>query len=79
MNVDYDEDMDVLYISFGKPKAAICVEVNNGDLIRVDAYTDKILGITIVDFKKRYMESSTLDITETASKIIPGILTQIKQ
>ena len=78
LNIDYDQGADVLYISFGKPKPAICVEVNKGDLVRVDAYTDKIIGITIIDFKKRYMESSLLNIEETASKIVPIILTQFK-
>ena len=53
-NINYDSGADVLYVSFGKPKAAICVEVNDGDLVRVDVYTDKIVGITILDFKKRY-------------------------
>lgn len=78
LNIDYDSTVDILYVSFGKPRSAICIEVNKGDLVRVDAYTDKVVGITIIDFKKRYMESSLLDIEETANKIVPTLLTQFK-
>lgn len=78
LNIDYDSTADILYVSFGKPKPAICVEVNDGDLVRVDAYTDKVVGITIIDFKKRYMGSSLLNIEEVAIKIVPTILTQFK-
>jgi uncharacterized protein YuzE len=78
MNIDYDEVADVLYISFGKPTRAICAEDSNGNLIRMDVYTNKIVGITIIDFKKRYMESSLIDVVEMANKIVPRILTQFK-
>ncbi len=78
LSIDYDQGADVLYISFGKPKPAICVEMDDGDLVRIDAYTDKVVGITIIDFKKRYMDRSSLNIEETANKIVPGILAQLK-
>ena len=79
LKIDYDSTADVLYISFGKPKPAICVEVNDGDLVRVDVYTDKVVGITIIDFKKKYMKSSLLNIEETANKIVPALLAQFNQ
>ena len=50
-NIDYDDFADVLYISFGKPKEGMVCEVAVGDLVRVDPYTDEIVGITILDFK----------------------------
>lgn len=77
-NINYDSGADVLYVSFGKPKAAICVEVNDGDLVRVDAYTDKVVGVTIIDFKKRYIDSHSLSIEESAKAIVPRILEQFK-
>ena len=55
LNIDYDKDADVLYISFGKPRPAISIETNEGDFVRVDAYTDKIVGVTIIDFKEKYI------------------------
>lgn len=77
LNIDYDSTADVLYVSFGKPKPAICVEVNEGDLVRVDAYTDKIVGVTIIDFKKRYIDPPySLSIEESAHAVIPRILEQ---
>ena len=79
MNIDYDSAEDVLYVSFGKPKSAICVEVNTGDLVRVDAYTDKIVGVTIIDFKKRYIDPDSTGIEESAKVVIPRILGQFQR
>lgn len=56
LNIDYDEDADVLYISLGQPKPAISIEVNDGDLMRVDPFTDELVGITVLDFKERHLE-----------------------
>ena len=53
---DYDEDADMLYISFDKPKIAITIEGNDGELIRIDPYTKEIVGVTIIDFKQRYID-----------------------
>ena len=78
LNIEYDSSADVLYISFGKPKPAVCVEVNEGDLVRFDVYTDKIVGITIIDFKKKYMKSRRSNIKDEATKLVPIILEQVK-
>lgn len=78
LNIDYDEGADILYVSFGKPKPAICVEVNDGDLVRVDAYSDNIVGITIIDFKKRYINQNSLSIEESAYAVVPRILQQFR-
>jgi uncharacterized protein YuzE len=46
--VDYDEEADVLYLSFRKPqRAKKTVERDDDILIRTDG--DKIVGITILD------------------------------
>ena len=48
IGVDYDEDADVLYLSFRKPqRAKKTVERDDDILIRTDG--DKIVGITILD------------------------------
>jgi uncharacterized protein YuzE len=50
--VDYDEDADVLYLSFRKPqRAKKTVERDDDILIRTDG--DKIVGITILDASSR--------------------------
>jgi len=49
---NYDEEADVMYISFGKPLKCVGKEMGSGMLHR---YTlgDKLNGITIVNFKRR--------------------------
>jgi uncharacterized protein YuzE len=55
IDFDYDEEADVLYISFGKPKEAQdSVEVEDGVIYRI---ADKeVVGITITDFKTRTLK-----------------------
>lgn len=77
--MDYDSKADVLYVSFGRPKPAVCVEVSDGDLVRVDAYTDKIVGITIIDFRKKYIDKDSLSIEESAKAAVSRILEDFKQ
>ncbi len=51
LDVDYDEDADVLYISFGPPVAASDSEVLENDLV-VRFKGERIIGITVPSFKK---------------------------
>ena len=71
--ISYDKIGDVLYISFGKPRPAICDEVDQGDLIRIDPLTDEIVGITVLNYKKKYDLS-----VEFAKDIIPLIISKFK-
>jgi uncharacterized protein YuzE len=50
--VDYDEEADVLYINFGKPKAATDSELTEDDVI-VRYNGDQIIGLTILHAGKR--------------------------
>ena len=50
---DYDEEADVMYISFGEPKKAITEEVGNVG-IRVDENSKEIVGLTIIEFMKTF-------------------------
>ena len=52
INTLYDAEVDILYISFGKSKKAICHELENGE-----PFTDEIVGITILDMEERYHKS----------------------
>ncbi len=52
LDVDYDEEGDVLYISFGPPVAASDSEVLENDLV-VRFKGGRIIGITVPSFKKR--------------------------
>jgi len=52
IDFDYDEEADVLYISFGKPREAKdSVEVENGVVYRLA--DNEVVGITITEFKAR--------------------------
>jgi uncharacterized protein YuzE len=55
LKILYDEKSDVLYISFDSPRPGISNEVDEGNLVRTDPKTDEIIGITIIDFKERYI------------------------
>lgn len=56
LNLNYDKDNDVLYVSMGKPKPSYCEEDLNGVLIRRSFQNNKYSGVTIMDFSKKSKE-----------------------
>lgn len=57
IDIDYDPTSDVMYCSFVKtPVEAISVETSEGVFIRIDPETNKPVGLTIVDFSRRFMQ-----------------------
>lgn len=56
IDLDYDEEADVPYISFGEPREAKdTIEVEDGILYRIA--DNEVVGITITDFKARTLKS----------------------
>jgi uncharacterized protein YuzE len=53
MKLSFDAKADVLYCSFGEPKEAIAVELENGIVVRLDPDTEEVVGVTVIDFLKR--------------------------
>ncbi len=51
LDVDYDEEADVLYISFGPPVAADSKVLENDVVVRYKG--ERIIGLTIPSLKKR--------------------------
>ena len=51
ITIDYDEEADVLYLSFGEPTEATTEEIGNVG-IRINEKTKEIVGITVIDFLK---------------------------
>ena len=49
LEVSHDKTADVLYLSFGTPRPGIAVEVHDGIFVRVDPFTDVVVGITVMD------------------------------
>jgi len=59
IDLDYDEEADVLYISFGEPREAKdSVEVEDGIIYRIA--DNEVIGITITDFKARTLKNRLL-------------------
>jgi uncharacterized protein YuzE len=56
LKINYDPRADVLYCSFGDPRDAISVETGGGMVVRLDPETEDVLGITVLDFSKRFQE-----------------------
>ena len=55
IDLNYDTEADVLYISFGKPREAKdSVEVEDGIIYRIA--DNEVVGITITDFKARTLK-----------------------
>ena len=43
---EYDEEADVLYLSFGSPKHAIGIDVGEGIILRYNEMRKEIVGLT---------------------------------
>jgi uncharacterized protein YuzE len=51
--ISYDSEADVLYVSFGKPRRAEGIDIGDGTILRIDPETQEVVGITLLDFRKR--------------------------
>ena len=54
---DYDEEADVLYLSFGKPRKAIGVDIGDGVVVRYDERKKEVVGLTVLGMRARLLES----------------------
>ncbi|MEA2075386.1 MAG: DUF2283 domain-containing protein [Euryarchaeota archaeon] len=69
----FNKEGDVLDISIGDPKEAISKEVGDDILIRVDSKSKEVLGITILNFEKRFEQRKTEIFPITAALAEAGI------
>lgn len=53
LNIGYDQDHDVLYVSIGDPVPSYCDEDIEGVLFRKSISTNTLSGITIMGFAKK--------------------------
>ena len=53
---EYDGEADTLYISFGKPKPAVGVDVGEGVIVRYDEKAREVVGLTLIGVGKRMEE-----------------------
>lgn len=47
MNWEYDEEADVLYISLGRPKEAVGIDIGEGMILRYSEKLGEVVGLTI--------------------------------
>ena len=48
---DYDEEADVLYISFGNPKKAVGIDMGEGMILRYSEKLGEVVGLTVYGIK----------------------------
>ena len=53
--IGYDQEANVLYLSIGKPRKGMEYrEVGNDIILCIDPATEKIIGLTMVDFVRNF-------------------------
>ncbi|MBX3066807.1 MAG: DUF2283 domain-containing protein [Anaerolineae bacterium] len=63
MQVAYDKEADVLYLSVGDPRPAVSREIGDDVLLRLDPDTGQIVGMTILNLSDREsLESLPVEI-----------------
>ena len=50
---EYDGETDTLYISFGKPRPAVGIDVGEGVVVRYDEKAKEVVGLTIIGVGRR--------------------------
>lgn len=53
MQLAYDREADVLYLSIGEPRKAVSRELDNDVLLRIDPDTGEVVGLTILNLSER--------------------------
>jgi uncharacterized protein YuzE len=53
---EYDEEGDVLYISVGEPRPAVTIDLGESVLARYDEQEKEVVGITILNVRRRLLE-----------------------
>lgn len=67
----YDKKNDILDISVGSPKKAISQELGNDILIRVLPRTNKIVGLTVLNFERRFSKTDQSQSLPIEAQFIP--------
>lgn len=54
ISITYDQEADVVYLSFGKPVPAVSEEIQEGVFARYDPETQELVGLTVTNFSKKF-------------------------
>jgi uncharacterized protein YuzE len=77
LDVLYDDEADVLYISLGMPRAADTFPEEHGLLVRKDMNTGEVIGVTIIGYEEHFRKLN--DLSWLAGLALPGDLTSYLQ
>jgi len=63
----YDEEADVLYISFGVPEEAIGIDMGEGMILRYSEKLGEVVGITVLGIRDQLLaELQSTKVEQTA-------------
>lgn len=68
--LNYDIKNDVLYFYFDKAQEAVSLEIGDGVFLRLDPNTDKVVGFTVLDLRKKSLEDRGIGIIPTDKTLI---------
>ncbi len=68
LNTHYDAEMDIFSAWVTQPEEVVCVEPEEGIVLRLDAHTDELVGYTVLDCRKRFEHS---DIGGISLPLVP--------
>jgi len=57
---DYDEEADVLYLSFGSPQEAIGIDMGEGTILRYSEKAGEVVGLTVYGIRDHVMKELIL-------------------
>lgn len=53
---NYDEEADVLYLSFGSPKEVLGIDIGDGVVVRFDEPRNEVVGLTVIGLRSRLLK-----------------------
>jgi uncharacterized protein YuzE len=78
MRITYSAEVDMLYISLVPPTGKVAtVENANGDLLRIDTLTDRIIGVNIQLFKYRTKKGERIEVPEIGYSVSASLLKKL--
>jgi hypothetical protein len=54
LKLAYDQENDIVYVSLGEPKEAICETLDNGVVIKRDPHTRQVVGLILLDVSRTF-------------------------
>lgn len=63
LDLEYDDGADVLYLSLGKPQAALGIDIGEGIVVRYDEINQTVTGLTIIGLRHKLLNEISLKTT----------------